>query len=113
MFHVKDIWTSNNYLALKIPQHTPICPVLRPLGDVVYVIVNDVEVNDIVRGSEVVETKVDMKGQYVLALDINSNQIISADGSRPTSNTMELAPKLLATDFCACLHGPKDRQVLT
>ncbi|KAK3152369.1 hypothetical protein QOZ80_2BG0158000 [Eleusine coracana subsp. coracana] len=111
VFYVRDIWASDKYRALNISrQITPICPVLSPLDDAVYVIINDVEVHDIVKGSEVVETKVDIKGQYVLGLGIQNNQVISADGGRPTDSMVQLTPKLLATDFCACLQGPKDRQ---
>ncbi|TVU32890.1 hypothetical protein EJB05_24653, partial [Eragrostis curvula] len=115
VFRLTDIWASDRYLALKIPEHTPVCPVLSPVDDgVVYAVVNDVEVcnvHKVVKGSEVVETKVDIKGQYVLGIDVRRNVVVSTDcccGGFPS--LVQLTPRLLATDFCAWLKAPKDRQ---
>ncbi|TVU32888.1 hypothetical protein EJB05_24651 [Eragrostis curvula] len=111
VFNLTDIWASERYLALKIEQHTPVCPVLSPLDDgVVYVVVNDVEVHNIVQGFEVLETKVDVKGQYVLGLDMPHNKVISIDGGRPAADTVQLTPTLIPTVFCSWLQSPKDRQ---
>ncbi|KAK3156239.1 hypothetical protein QOZ80_2AG0104610 [Eleusine coracana subsp. coracana] len=105
VFYVRDIWASDKYRALNISHQTmPICPVLSPLDDAVYVIINDVEVHDIVKGSEVVETKVDIKGQYVLGLDMQRNMVVCSECRRPAR--MDLTPKLFAIDLCACLQGP-------
>ncbi|XP_062200236.1 uncharacterized protein LOC133902926 [Phragmites australis] len=110
VFPLKDLWASDDFLSLKLPQHTPVCPVLSARDDgVVYAIVNHVEKHSIVKGSEVVQTKVEIKGQCVLELDMQRNKIISTSVSHPTS-LAHLIPGLIATDFTAYLQGAKDRQ---
>ncbi|KAK3152371.1 hypothetical protein QOZ80_2BG0158030 [Eleusine coracana subsp. coracana] len=62
-----------------------------------------------VRGTEVVETKVGMKAQHVLGLDMKRNKVVSSECRRPARVDL-ITPRLFAVDFCACLQGPKDRQ---
>ncbi|OEL38535.1 hypothetical protein BAE44_0000446 [Dichanthelium oligosanthes] len=104
VFHLQDLWASEQYLALKLPRHTPIFPALSASrDDVVYAIVNDLEKHNIVQGSEVV-----VKGQYVLELDMQRNRIISTSCGHPASAMQMMTLQVLATDITAYQNGAKD-----
>ncbi|KAF8657360.1 hypothetical protein HU200_060130 [Digitaria exilis] len=113
VFPLEDLWMTDEYRALDLPQRMPICPVLSPREDaVVYVVVNDV-VHDQLRAregySKVRLTEVDFRGQYVFGLDMHHNKIISTSCHRP-DRMMEIMPRLIAADFCASLLGATDHK---
>lgn len=106
---LRDIWASDKYIAMGVPQLSPICPVLSVLDDdVVWVVMNDADLADHVEG---VHSELKIKTQYFLSIDMRHKQVLSITQFHPQT-LIDPVPNLMACEFGAYLERSKVRQIM-
>ncbi|CAL5026393.1 unnamed protein product [Urochloa decumbens] len=109
ILRVEELWSSESFRGMALPQITPTCPVLSALEeDVVYAALNDVEdVEDVDEFGDVTGCFPELKASYVVRLDMVRNKVLSFTKSS-TDDLDWLRPSLLASELSAYVQGPKD-----
>ena len=98
VYHVRDIWASESHRSLGLLQALPSFPVLSvDEDDVVYLSFTDLDVT--------VEGRVELKGQYLLRVDMQHNKVSHHPKSREEMPSQPSQSVILASDCSAYLQS--------
>jgi hypothetical protein len=99
-YRVRDIWASEAYLSLGLPNILPSFPVLSMDKDDVVCLV-------VTHWNRAVDGKVEYRGQYLLCVDMQHNKVFLR-----STNTEQLRSQLFASECSAHPHCLEDHQVI-
>lgn len=97
-YRVRDIWASEAYLSLGLPNILPSFPVLSMDKDDVVCLV-------VTHWNRAVDGKVEYRGQYLLCVDMQHNKVFLR-----STNTEQLRSQLFASECSAHPHCLEDHQ---